>query len=38
MSTELYIPVISNRTGTEFYRHSETFRRRSEASKKRAAA
>lgn len=38
MSTELYIPVISNRIGTEFYRHSETFRRRSEASKKKAAA
>jgi hypothetical protein len=37
MSTELYIPNILNRPGTEFYRHSETFKRRSAASKIRAA-
>lgn len=33
MSTELYIPNIVGKPGTEFYEHSETFRRRSEASK-----
>jgi hypothetical protein len=37
MSTELYIPNILNRPGTEFYRNSETFKRRSAASKIRAA-
>lgn len=37
MSTELYIPNILNRPGTEFYRHSETFKRRSAASKIKAA-
>ena len=37
MSTELFIPVISGKPGTENYRFSETFRRRSEASKKKAA-
>ena len=33
MSTELYIPNIIGKKGTEFYEHSETFRRRSAASK-----
>ena len=37
MSSELYIPNIIGKPGTEFYRHSETWRRRSEASKKKAA-
>lgn len=36
MSSELYIPNIIGKPGTEFYRHSETWRRRSEASKKKA--
>ncbi len=35
MSTELYIPNIVGKSGTEFYEHSETWRRRSEASKAR---
>lgn len=33
MSTELYLPNIVGKPGTEFYEHSETFRRRSAASK-----
>ena len=37
MSTELYIPTISGKLGTEFYRESETFRRRSAASKAKMA-
>lgn len=35
MSSELYIPNIVGKPGTEFYEHSETWRRRSEASKAR---
>lgn len=37
MSSELYVPVITGKPGTEFYQHSETWRRRSEASKKKMA-
>ena len=33
MSSELYVPVITGKPGTEFYEHSETWKRRSEASK-----
>lgn len=33
MSSEPYIPTIVGKPGTEFYEHSETWRRRSEASK-----
>ena len=33
MSTELYLPNIVGKPGTEFYEHSETFHRRSAASK-----
>ena len=35
MSSELYIPTIVGKPCTEFYEHSETWKRRSEASKKR---
>lgn len=35
---ELQLPNIVGRKGTEFYRESETFKRRSEASRKRANA
>ena len=35
MSSELYIPNIVGKPGTEFYEHSETWKRRSEASKAR---
>ena len=35
MSSELFIPTIVGKPGTEFYEHSETWRRRSEASKKK---
>ena len=33
MSIELYLPNIVGKPGTEFYEHSETWKRRSEASK-----
>ena len=33
MSSELYLPNIVGKPGTEFYEHSETWKRRSEASK-----
>lgn len=35
MSSELYLPNIVGKPGTEFYEHSETWKRRSEASKAR---
>ena len=35
MSSELYLPNIVSKPGTEFYEHSETWKRRSEASKAR---
>lgn len=38
MSTELYIPNIIGKKGTEFYKDSETHRRRSEAARRSALA
>ena len=38
MSTELYLPNIVGKPGTEFYKDSETHRRRSEAARRSALA